>query len=288
MPTTAFSIITPSYNQGKFIEKTIQSVLSQAGDFSIDYIIADGGSTDESVEIIKRYEDLLQRGLYPIRCKGITYRWWSKKDKGQSDAINQGFSIATGEIFAWMNSDDFYLPNAFQAISELFEKHPDIDLVNGDCEGITYPSQKVLLGKSKQQTFEEVLRHGNSIMQPGVFFTKKIFTEVGPIDIDLHYNMDIDLWLRILQKAKSLYVPIALATYREWERSKSVSQKAKFWPERKKIYKKYGGRFFDPVRIYRLMYLLPGPFFMRKHFPRFHQKIKKTFYAIYHKLYYRP
>ncbi len=287
MPKT-FSIVTPSYNQGRFIEQTIKSVLSQAGDFFIEYIIADGGSTDESVDIIKKYEHLLKTNAYPIRCQGVTYRWWSKKDAGQSDAVNQGFAAANGSILAWINSDDFYLPEALQTIHTLFAAHPEIDLINGDCQGIQFPSGNVILGKSKPQTFEEALRKGNSILQPGVFFTKKIFVEVGPLDVDLHYNMDIDLWLRILQKARSLYVPRPLATYREWEQSKSVSQQSRFWPERKKIYKKYGGRLFDPVMIYRLSYLLPGPFFLRKQFPRVYSAIKKLFYSVYNKTYYRP
>ena len=287
MPRT-ISIVTPSYNQGRFIEETILSVLSQAGDFYIDYIIADGGSTDETVSIIKKYERLLSTKQYPVHCLGITYRWWSKKDNGQSDAINLGFGVATGSIIAWINSDDFYLPHAFQTVHEVFEKYPEIDLINGDCIGIKFPSGATIIGKSKQQSFEEVLRKGNSVLQPGVFFTKKIFASVGPLDTTIHYNMDIDLWLRILQKAQSLYLPIPLATFREWEHSKSISQQAKFWPERKRIYRKYGGRMFDPVMIYRLTYLLPGPFFLRKHFPKFYSWTKKQFYSIYNRFYYRP
>ena len=91
-----FSIVTPSYNQGKYIEETIKSVISQEGDFSIDYVIADGGSTDNSVEIIKKYSKLLNDGRYPIKCNDIKFRWWSKKDRGQSDAINQGFNSTDG------------------------------------------------------------------------------------------------------------------------------------------------------------------------------------------------
>jgi len=94
-----FTIVTPSYNQGRFIEQTIQSVLSQAGDFSIQYIIADGGSTDNSVKIIEKYDNLLNTGNYPIKCKGVEFCWWSHRDAGQADALNQGFFYGKGRNF---------------------------------------------------------------------------------------------------------------------------------------------------------------------------------------------
>src|SRR5687768_13106779 len=97
---TAFSVVTPSYNQGRFLAQTIESVLSQEGDFTIDYVISDGGSTDESVEVIKAYEAKL--ASWPVRCRGISYRWWSARDGGQTDAIQKGFAAATGDVLAWM------------------------------------------------------------------------------------------------------------------------------------------------------------------------------------------
>lgn len=129
---TIFTIVTPSYNQGQFIEQTIQSVLSQVGNFSIDYIIADGGSTDNSVEIIKKYAELLKKNLYPIGCNGIDYRWWSRADGGQADALNQGFALTNGTILAWINSDDFYEAGAFQKVADAFRKEPSADLIYGN------------------------------------------------------------------------------------------------------------------------------------------------------------
>ena len=126
------SIVTPSYNQGQFIEECIRSVISQEGDFRIEYLIMDGGSTDGSVEIIRKYEDLLARGQWPVRCQGITYRWLSEKDKGQADAINKGFRMAEGEVVAWINSDDYYLPGAFQTAAAAIGPDSSLAMVYGD------------------------------------------------------------------------------------------------------------------------------------------------------------
>src|SRR3972149_7029872 len=108
MNDATVTIVTPSFNQGRFIGETIESVISQEGDFLLEYLIMDGGSTDNSVEVIKKYEDLLKGGGWPVRCRGIEYRWVSVKDNGQADAINKGFMASKGETLAWLNSDDVY------------------------------------------------------------------------------------------------------------------------------------------------------------------------------------
>ena len=115
-----FSIITPSYNQGEFLAETIESVIGQAGDFYIDYIVIDGGSTDNSVDVIRGYQASLNRMQWPIACRGITFSWVSERDEGQTDALMKGFGAARGEIFAWLNSDDVYLPGALQAVADQF------------------------------------------------------------------------------------------------------------------------------------------------------------------------
>ncbi|MDA2922364.1 glycosyltransferase [Patescibacteria group bacterium AH-259-L07] len=222
------TIITPSYNQGQFIEETIQSVLSQEGDFFIDYIIADGGSTDKSVEIIEKYDTLLKTKRYPIKCKGVEYRWWSHKDKGQTYAINKGLKIAKGDILSWINSDDFYEPGAFAYILEKFKKNPHVDLVYGDCYFINQRGGKKILRKSKQETLESLLTQDYSIYQPAAFFTKRIIQKIGFLDQNLHYAMDYDLWIRILQQGKGLYLPKVLSNFRVGEHSKTgLQQKAR-------------------------------------------------------------
>src|SRR3990170_2770087 len=125
------TIVTPSYNQGRFIEETIKSVLSQEGGFYIEYLIMDGGSTDNSVEVIKKYDRLLKEGRWPVKCLGITYSWASEKDKGQSDAINKGFRQARGDYIAWLNSDDTYEPGAIGKAVDYLQAHPEYMMVYG-------------------------------------------------------------------------------------------------------------------------------------------------------------
>ena len=231
-----FSIITPSYNQGQFIEETIKSVLSQEGNFFIDYIIADGGSTDNSVEVIKKYDQLLKNGEYPVKCRGIEYRWWSREDKGQSNAINQGFKVAKGDILAWINSDDFYEPGAFAYVLRKFKETPDAALIYGDGYIIRQDSKVKVLAPSKPGSFEMLLREEISIYQPSAFFTKDVVQEVGFLDENLHYAMDYDLWLRIFADGRRcLYYSKPLASLRLWEGSKTSPQQEDALFDRKKV-----------------------------------------------------
>lgn len=126
-----FSIITPVYNGEKYIAETIESVLSQEGDFEIEYIIADGASTDRTIEIIKSYEQRLRLGQYPTRCKKITFQWFSEKDRGMYDAVEKGFARATGDVFAYINSDDKYLLGAFATVITVLSAYPEIEWVKG-------------------------------------------------------------------------------------------------------------------------------------------------------------
>ncbi len=125
------SVVTPSYNQGIFIERTIRSVLDQSGDFSIEYFIADGGSTDDTIQIIKDYEFRVREGDYPVRCQGVKFGWVSEKDHGQADAVNKGIYATSGEIIAWINSDDIYYPNAFSTVATFFHNNPSALAVYG-------------------------------------------------------------------------------------------------------------------------------------------------------------
>ena len=215
------TIVTPSYNQGQFIEETINSVLSQEGDFFIQYIIADGGSTDNSVEIIKKYEKLLKEEKYPVRCKGIEYIWWSRKDRGQSHAINQGFKIAKGDILAWINSDDYYEPGAFDFVLKKFKENPEVDFIYGDVYIVDQNKKRKELSRSKQGGFDSFFAEKYTIHQPSTFYTKRIIEKVGLLDENLHYFMDRDLWFRILKITKSLYFQKPLSNFRIWENSKT-------------------------------------------------------------------
>lgn len=217
-----FSIITPSYNQGQFLAETIESVISQAGDFSIDYSIVDGGSSDNSVDIIKRYEALLQNGEWPVTCREIRYRWVSERDRGQTDALMKGFSRANGEVFAWLNSDDTYLSGALQTAACFFRDHPAAALMYGDANYCDASGDGV--GSYRTAAFDlDRLASANIICQPAAFFRRAAFEAVGGLDGTLDFVMDYDLWIRIGKRFTCCYVPQLLATYRLHETSKTVS-----------------------------------------------------------------
>lgn len=216
------SIVTPSYNQGRFIEETIKSVLSQEGDFQLDYIIVDGGSTDDTVEIIKKYERLLEKGKWPVRCKGIRFRWVSEKDQGQSDAITKGFAMAEGTVITWLNSDDTYLNGAIADVMHVFKDRAGLEVVYG----MAYFTDEsgVRVGKYPTGSFDRKrLATFNFICQPSTFFTRTALEKAGGIDTGLHYVMDYDLWIRISNHFSFEFLQEYLATYRLHTESKTVS-----------------------------------------------------------------
>lgn len=216
-----FSIVTPSYNQGVFLAETIESVISQEGDFHIDYIIIDGGSTDNSVEIIKHYNELLKKKEWPVKCQGITFRWVSEQDKGQTDALAKGFRMANGEIFAWLNSDDTYLPGALQAATSFFHSNPGVGLMYGDASYCD--TTGTVIGRYRTDSFDlGRLAYANIICQPAAFFLREAFEEVNGLDETLHFVMDYDLWVRIGRRFPGRHVPQLLATYRLHETSKTM------------------------------------------------------------------
>ena len=202
------SIVTPSYNQAQFLEKTIISVLNQ-GYPNLEYIIVDGGSTDGSVEVIKKYE------------KHLTF-WISEQDQGQSDAIDKGFGRSTGDILAWLNSDDMLLPGALPAIAGAFEKHPEAALIYGDY--IKVDSNDRCIALRRQPSFDlKVCLYAYTIaMQPASFFSRQAFLDVGGIDTKLHYIMDHDLVLRLAQYGKVINVRDYVAAFRVHPASKTA------------------------------------------------------------------
>ena len=188
------SVITPTFNQGAFIEKTINSVLSQNYP-NLEFIIIDGGSTDNTVEIIKKYE------------QHLTY-WISEPDRGQSHAINKGIAKSTGEILTWLNSDDWYMPGTLQRFAELFQQNPDIGVVVGAGRIIDPSGKEIYFGKPLPEINLESLFSwfdGGSIFQPSCAFSRKAWEASGPIDETIHIAMDVDLWLRMAKKGVKFY-----------------------------------------------------------------------------------
>ena len=201
------SIVTPSYNQGKFLEKTILSVLKQ-NYINLEYIIVDGGSTDESIEIIKHYEEYLKY-------------WHSKPDAGQAFAIREGFERATGDILGYLNSDDTLLSGALQIVADIFSKEQKIQCLAGDCIYIDAEDKYLSTCYSRTQTYKNMLFNTMLNCQSATFWRKEIYNKVGGIDANFQYCMDYDLFLHMLKKTGKMFsIPVILAAFRVHEGSK--------------------------------------------------------------------
>lgn len=243
-----FSIVTPSYQQAQFIEETILSVINQQGDFKIEYIIADGGSNDGSVEIIKKYDELTKSDEFKPKCRGITFQWWSKSDKGQSDAINKGFKRATGDYIAWLNSDDLYTPNALQQAKEAFDKYPTAGLIYADYDMVAVDGSLVESKHGVEFNIERLIHDGNFIAQPASFMRRSSLLHVGLLNPDYHYAMDYDLWIRLGKAYPAQYIEgLIWAKFRLHNDSKTVSLEKEFWRDEKKVSKANGGGITSPL-----------------------------------------
>ena len=208
------SIVTPSFNQAPFLEETIRSVLTQAYP-RIEYIVVDGGSTDGSVEIIRRYADRLAY-------------WVSEPDSGQSEALNKGFARSHGEIMAWLNSDDLYTPGAVGRAVAAFRANPDAAVVYGDCEYVDAEGRFVRPDRSRPFRRADALRGGHHFSQPAAFWRRFAWEAVGPLKTQYHYCMDLDLWMSMAARFDFVHVPELWARYRLHEASKTVSGRSPF------------------------------------------------------------
>ena len=210
------SIVTPSYNQASYLEKTIQSVLEQ--DYPrIEYIVVDGASTDTSYEIIEKYNDRLAY-------------WISEKDSGQAEAINKGFARAKGEILAWLNSDDYYVPNTISAVVKCFDENPDVVMVYGDMLAVDETGQIINILKYKQLSLEDLLCF-QIIGQPSVFFRRSALEKTGLLDTSFHFMLDHHLWIRLAHQGGILHVPQVWSAARYHAAAKNRARAAEFGRE---------------------------------------------------------
>ncbi len=213
---TLVSIITPSYNQASYLEQTILSVLNQDHPH-IEYMVIDGGSTDNSVDIIRKYENKLAY-------------WASSKDNGQADAINTGFARATGKIVAWLNSDDYYLAGTVSAAVKIFEENPEVVLVYGNMLAVDERGKTFNTLNYKQLTLEDLLCF-QIIGQPAVFMRGSALQKTGGLDPDFHFLLDHHLWIRLAQQGKILHVPQTWAAARYHAEAKNRAKAAEFGRE---------------------------------------------------------
>jgi GT2 family glycosyltransferase len=210
------SIITPSFNQARYLEETLRSVLDQ--DYpNLEYIVVDGASTDGSVGIIRKYADQLT--------------WWvSEQDSGQADAINKGLSHATGEIVAWLNSDDYYLPGAISEAVSAFEEKPDVVLIYANMLAVDEHGETINALHYEQMDLEDLLCF-QIFGQPAVFFRREALERAGILDPSYHFLLDHHLWLRIALQGRILHVAQTWAAARYHAEAKNRARAAEFGQE---------------------------------------------------------
>jgi glycosyltransferase involved in cell wall biosynthesis len=202
------SIVTPSYNQGEFLERAIRSVLHQ--DYpNLEYIVIDGGSSDESVDIIKNYSNSLAF-------------WESKKDLGQSHAINKGWRRSTGKYLWWLNSDDVLTPGSIAKSANFLEDNPDVDMVYGDLYFIDGMDRRLRREYYLDFDLVDFLVHYRKVSQPGALMRRENLDAVGYLDEELHYIMDRDFWVRLALSGRQIvHIPEVLAMLRFHSTSKA-------------------------------------------------------------------
>lgn len=240
------SIVTPSYNQARYLEETIRSVLEQ--DYPhIEYIVVDGGSTDGSREIIEKYADRLA--------------WWvSEKDRGQTDAINKGFARARGEVLAWLNSDDTYQPGAVREAVEFLQRNPQVGLVYGDANYIDEHGRVIGRFPAAQTDYRRLRQGYVHIPQQAAFFRADLWRKVGPLDDSFYFAMDYDLWVRLARHAPIVYYPRLWANFRLHSDAKTITADDRCWPEMLRVHYRDGGSPFAMIVLKYWIRKLAAPY----------------------------
>ncbi|MCF8260827.1 MAG: glycosyltransferase [Melioribacteraceae bacterium] len=230
------SIITPSFNHSDFIEDTITSVINQDYEY-IEHIVVDGGSTDSTIEILKKYDEL---------------KWISEKDNGQASAINKGFRMATGEIVSWLNSDDYLAPNSITKVAKVFAEKPEIDFVYGDIIYVNKGKSTIEEIIGEKINYDKLLRNPDIVRQPSTFWRKSVLDKIGYIDENLELVMDYDFFLKLFKNFSFEYIPVTLSYYREYSDTKTSKQNRKQVME---ILKVISGHtfFFSPKLLWKLI-----------------------------------
>jgi len=208
------SVITPSFNQGRFIERTLQSVASQiVPDVEIEHVVFDGASTDNTLEVLKKFSP--------------SVRWISKEDNGQADAINQGIQATDGEIIGWLNSDDIYFPGAIAKVVAFFNANPQVDIIYGMADHIDEDDRAFEPYPTEPWSFEK-LKENCFICQPALFFRRRVFERHGLLKESLNYCMDYEYWLRLgIIGVSFAYLESRLAGSRLYKDNKTLGSKVK-------------------------------------------------------------
>lgn len=256
MSRTRISIITPSLDQARFIERTIESVLSQEGEFDLEYLVVDGQSTDGTLDILRNAQGRL--------------RFTSEPDRGQADAINKGLRAASGDVLAWLNSDDVLLPGALDRVARTFAADRRAQWLHSSCEIIDEGGRPIRrwIGRykdwrSRRYSYRSLLGE-NFISQMTVFWRREAMQAAGLLDDSLHFAFDYDFWLRLGRLGDPIYLREKLAAFRWYETSKSGATFSKQFAEDYQVFLRHAPP--DPflrlrkrlwngqiVSVYRLM-----------------------------------
>ncbi len=250
-PLPLVTVITPSFNQAPYLERTIRSVLDQNYP-NLEYIVVDGGSTDGSLEIIKQYAGRLSS-------------WVSEPDLGQTDAINKGFAQARGQILAWINSDDTYNPGAVREAVQFLQEHADVGLVYSDANFINAQDEVIGSFPAAQTDRTRLLRGYVHVPQQTAFFRADLWKKVGPLDSNFFFAMDYDLWVRLSALAPLVYFPHKIwANFRLHNDGKTITADDRCWPEMLQVHRREGGSWFSVIQMKYYLRRLLAPIINRR------------------------
>jgi glycosyltransferase involved in cell wall biosynthesis len=253
------SVITPSFNQAAYLNKSIQSVLAQKYP-NFEHIVIDGGSTDASLDVLNAFPHLI---------------WISETDNGQAHAVNKGFRMAGGDIIGWLNSDDTYTEGTFHKVNNIFRRDTQIDFIFSNCFIVNGDGHVVGFLQGKNPENYNVLDHTNFIPQPTVFFRKHILQKTGFLHEAYHLSMDFDYWRRVSRNHKMKYVDDEVfACFRLHNHSKTHHNRKKFKHESKLSFFQQGGSIFSPyyfetfIKPFLLAFFVYNPLTRRLFFRR--------------------
>lgn len=238
------SIVTVSYNQVRYLRDNIESVLGQ-NDPNFEHIIVDACSTDGSVAVLREYPHL---------------RWLSEVDEGQSDGLNKGFAMATGDIIGWINSDDMLFPGALKVVREYFEANPDSLGCVGNMAICNEQGKLIRTVQSEDYEYLDMLTRKRGVTQPSTFLRGSVLSEVGYLDKNLDFIMDFDLYLRVAKKQTIRHVNQTLAIFRLQEAAKTTNGLVEFRKEHISVALKHGASFLSPGIRSDLYVIITEPF----------------------------